>query len=35
LFKLTTLNLNGIRSATTKGLAAWVERLAPDCMGVQ
>lgn len=35
MFKLTTLNLNGIRSATTKGLAAWMERFKPDCMGVQ
>jgi exodeoxyribonuclease-3 len=35
VFKLTSLNLNGIRSATAKGLEPWVERLAPDCMGVQ
>jgi exodeoxyribonuclease-3 len=35
LFKLTSLNLNGIRSAATKGVEAWVERHAPDCMGVQ
>jgi exodeoxyribonuclease-3 len=34
-FRLTTLNLNGIRSAASKGLAAWAEMEAPDCMGVQ
>jgi exodeoxyribonuclease-3 len=35
LFRLTSLNLNGIRSAASKGLAAWVAATAPDCMGVQ
>jgi exodeoxyribonuclease-3 len=35
LFKLTSLNLNGIRSATSKGLEAWMERAAPDCICVQ
>jgi exodeoxyribonuclease-3 len=35
LFKLTSLNLNGIRSATTKGLEDWVAQTAPDCMCVQ
>ena len=35
MFKLTSLNLNGIRSAAAKGLEPWLERLAPDCMGVQ
>ena len=35
LFKLTSLNLNGIRSATSKGLADWVAATAPDCMAVQ
>jgi exodeoxyribonuclease III len=35
LFKLTSLNLNGIRSATTKGVEAWLEKHAPDCIGVQ
>jgi len=35
LFKLTSLNLNGIRSAARKGLEAWVEKTAPDCMCVQ
>lgn len=34
-FTLTSLNLNGIRSASTKGLEAWVARTAPDCMCVQ
>jgi exodeoxyribonuclease-3 len=35
LFKLTSLNLNGIRSATTKGLEAWLDREQPDCICVQ
>ena len=35
LFKLTSLNLNGIRSASRKGLQAWVEKTAQDCMCVQ
>jgi len=35
VFKLTSLNLNGIRSAIAKGLEPWLEQLAPDCMGVQ
>jgi exodeoxyribonuclease III len=35
LFKLTSLNLNGIRSATTKGLAAWLDQVQPDCICVQ
>ena len=35
LFKLTSLNLNGIRSATSKGLEAWLHRAAPDCICVQ
>ena len=35
MFKLTSLNLNGIRSATTKGVEAWLEKHAPDCIGVQ
>ena len=34
-FRLTSLNLNGIRSAATKGLEAWVQKTAPDCMCVQ
>jgi len=35
LFKLSSLNLNGIRSATSKGLAQWVESHQPDCICVQ
>ncbi|MES2186222.1 MAG: exodeoxyribonuclease III [Pseudomonadota bacterium] len=35
MFKLTSLNLNGIRSATTKGVEAWVAATSPDCICVQ
>ncbi|WPC66693.1 exodeoxyribonuclease III [Rhodoferax ferrireducens] len=35
MFKLTSLNLNGIRSATTKGLEAWLTKTQPDCICVQ
>ena len=35
MFRLVTLNLNGIRSAANKGFEAFAERLAADCMGVQ
>ena len=35
MFKLTSLNLNGIRSASSKGLHAWVSQTAPDCICVQ
>ncbi len=35
MFKLTSLNLNGLRSATTKGVAGWVAQLAPDCICMQ
>ena len=35
MFKLTSLNLNGIRSAVTKGVPAWLESHAPDCICVQ
>ena len=35
MFRLVTLNLNGIRSAVNKGLLPWVETVAADCMGVQ
>ncbi len=35
MFRLVTLNLNGIRSASTKGFEAWAEGVAADCMGVQ
>jgi exodeoxyribonuclease-3 len=34
-FKLTSLNLNGIRSAASKGVEAWVARSRPDCICVQ
>jgi exodeoxyribonuclease III len=35
VFRLVSLNLNGIRSAATKGLLPWVQSLGADCMGVQ
>jgi exodeoxyribonuclease III len=35
LFKLTSLNLNGIRSAASKGLEPWLVTVAPDCICVQ
>jgi len=35
VFRLVSLNLNGIRSAATKGVVEWTEQAAPDCMGVQ
>ena len=35
MFKLTSLNLNGIRSATSKGLEAWLALARPDCICVQ
>jgi exodeoxyribonuclease III len=35
VFRLVSLNLNGIRSAATKGLLPWAEALGADCMGVQ
>jgi exodeoxyribonuclease-3 len=35
LFKLTSLNLNGIRSASTKGVEAWIAHTMPDCICVQ
>jgi exodeoxyribonuclease-3 len=35
LFKLTSLNLNGIRSATSKGLESWLAHTRPDCICVQ
>lgn len=35
MFKLTSLNLNGIRSATTKGLEKWLSAHRPDCICVQ
>jgi exodeoxyribonuclease-3 len=35
MFRLVTLNLNGIRSASTKGFVQWAEQAGADCMGVQ
>jgi len=35
LFTITSLNLNGIRSATSKGLEPWLAQAAPDCICVQ
>ncbi len=35
LFKLTSLNLNGIRSAHGKGLEPWLVQTLPDCICVQ
>ena len=35
MFKLTSLNLNGIRSAHSKGVEAWIARASPDCICVQ
>ena len=35
MFKLTSLNLNGIRSAANKGVEAWIARTSPDCICVQ
>ena len=35
MFKLSSLNLNGIRSATSKGLEAWLAKARPDCICVQ
>ena len=35
MFTLTSLNLNGIRSATSKGLEAWLQAHVPDALCVQ
>jgi exodeoxyribonuclease-3 len=35
LFKLTSLNLNGIRFAASKGMPEWVAQTQPDCICVQ
>ena len=35
MFKLTSLNLNGIRSAASKGLEDWLAQSMPDCICVQ
>lgn len=33
--RLITLNLNGIRSAYSKGLWEWLASVSPDCIGIQ
>ena len=35
MFRLVTLNLNGIRSAANKGFIEWAQGVGADCMGVQ
>jgi exodeoxyribonuclease-3 len=35
MFRLVTLNLNGIRSAANKGFVDWAAEVRADCMGVQ
>jgi exodeoxyribonuclease III len=35
VFRLVTLNLNGIRSAANKGFVEWSQGVGADCMGVQ
>jgi exodeoxyribonuclease-3 len=35
VFRLVTLNLNGIRSAASKGFFDWAQAAGADCMGVQ
>ena len=35
VFRLVSLNLNGIRSAASKGFVEWAQTLGADCMGVQ
>ncbi|MFC5497183.1 exodeoxyribonuclease III [Caenimonas terrae] len=35
MFKLTSLNLNGLRSAASKGVEAWIAKARPDCICVQ
>ena len=35
MFRLITLNLNGIRSAADKGFVQWAEQAGADCIGVQ
>ncbi len=35
MFRLVSLNLNGIRSAANKGWLPWAEQVGADCMGVQ
>jgi exodeoxyribonuclease III len=35
MLRVASFNLNGIRSATSKGFAQWAQRQALDCLGVQ
>lgn len=35
MFRLISLNLNGIRSAANKGFVEWAQGVGADCMGVQ
>ena len=35
MFRLVSLNLNGIRSAASKGFIEWAQGVGADCMGVQ
>jgi exodeoxyribonuclease III len=35
VFRLVSLNLNGIRSAASKGFVDWAQGVGADCMGVQ
>jgi exodeoxyribonuclease-3 len=35
MFRIVTLNLNGIRSAADKGFVDWAASVGADCMGVQ
>ncbi len=35
MFRLVSLNLNGIRSAVNKGLLPWADSVRADCIGVQ
>jgi exodeoxyribonuclease-3 len=35
MFRIVTLNVNGIRSADGKGLSSWVARVAPDVLCLQ
>ena len=35
MFRLVSLDLNGIRSAAAKGFQAWAEGVGADCIGVQ
>ena len=35
MFRLVSLNLNGIRSAASKGFFEWAQTLGADCIGVQ